>query len=245
MKKYLILIFVILVGLSTEGQAKVTFIGIDTITQGAWKNKYGLIAVNMYPDGGTPNFPDSFARGVGTQFRWGLLSFDNRLPQRYTINNCCNPIDYIENGITKTIGTGESWPPNTRFGAGWYYRSADGVPFRFGIRIINPTCIRFYLVDYDNLSRIEQIDVYEETDIQVSEPGSLGQPYQNGELLDTRVFTNFQNGIYVGWNINVPVIFQFSTIPNENGLAVQSGIFLDPISVINTDFKIGRERIFK
>ena len=105
------------------------FTGFDQATQGAWKGKYGSLGVHMYPDGGTSDFPRSFIRGAGTQFRWPLLSFDPQLPQRYSGRNCCDPIRW-SGGI---VQTGDPWPPDARFGAGLYNRTADGVPFRIAI----------------------------------------------------------------------------------------------------------------
>ena len=231
---------------SPPGNTTATFVGIDTTTRGTWKGRYGALGVFLYPDGGTPGLPELFVRGAGTiqasgqaASFGGACTFDVRAPLRYSANNVGEPAS-CEGTI---IGQNQPWPPNARFAAGLYNRTVDGVPFRIGVRLAQPTRVRLYLVDFNaglfTSHRVERIDVYEESDLPVTEVGSIGQPYANGRLLDSRTFSSFENGIYPGWDVTGPVIFQFTAIePNRypdgspivdtNGLAVESGIFLDP-----------------
>lgn len=236
----------------------VIWLGLDRATQGSWRGVYALKdpttayagdpgCVSLYPDGGNCT-ERMWARGAGTiQVQGmdfgGVITFDKRAPQRYTTNNCCDPVTYNVADLpvgtvgTGVVGTGQPWPPGARFAAGLYYREADGVPFRHGIGITRARSVCLYLVDFDRRGRTQRIDVYAEGGI-VTEPGSLGVPHANGALLDSRVIDHFEDGVYACWHVSGPVIFQHTALPaNTNGLAVVSAIFLGtaPLSCLPTD----------
>lgn len=217
------------------GQTTATFVGTDTVTRGAWKSVYGALGVSLYPDGGSMT-EASFARGVGTIQVQGMnfggaLTFDARAPQRYTVNNCCDPVAYTDaGGIARTVATGAPWPPDARFAAGLYHRAADGVPMRLGVTLTAPRLVCFYLVDFDRRGRAERIDVYAEGPLDGDTTGSLGLSHANGLMLDSQTFSHFEEGTYVCWNVTGPAIFQFTAQPTDgNTLAVEGGLFLDAV----------------
>jgi hypothetical protein len=203
---------------------------MDATTQGAWKGVYGSLGIGLYPDGGSGNFPPSFVRGAGTQFNGPMLTFEPQFPQRYTGANCCSPVTG-PGGLV--VGTGQAWPANARFNAGFYNRVADGVPFRTGLTLPAARRVRLYFVDYDRRGRVQKIDVYAEGAVIDDPSGSLGVAHANGPLLDSRTIDHFESGIYLVWDITGPMIFQITPIApipadGPNGIAVLSGAFLDP-----------------
>lgn len=201
------------------------FIGTNSTCQGDWRAcGFGTVGVNLYPDGGDTPSLIPWAKGVGTQAAWPKVSRDPRLPRRGSFANYNASISWAEG----TIATSAPWPAGAdHFGAGYYHRIADGVPMRIGFNDSPAGVIRFYLVDYDRQQRQIRIDVYAQG-ARTLAPDPEAE-YANGPLLDSRTFDHFEEGIYPGWDVTGPVIFQFTALPDDtNGLAVESGIFLDP-----------------
>ncbi len=73
--------------------------------------------------------------------------------------------------------------------------------------------IAVYALDWPDYGRSEQI--------QVSSAGT-------GAVLDTETISNFNDGLYLQWQITGNVVIQFSGMGGTN--AVLSGLFFDPVS---------------
>lgn len=219
--------------------------------------RYGTLGIWLYPDGGTADFPPMFVRGGGTiqasgqaASFGGACTLDPRAPRRYTTNNggalaFCGDV---------AVPPGSPWPTGARFAAGLYNRTIqmpaapDGTPLTIGIHVPSPMRVRFYLVDFNADTflaalgleyRVERVDVFEETDAPCCGSG-IGAAMEKGRLLDSQTFSHFERGIYPAWDVTGPVVFVFTPIEphlypdgrpitDTNGLAVESGIFLDPI----------------
>ena len=76
----------------------------------------------------------------------------------------------------------------------------DGVPHQVGL----------YVLDWDNVGRIERVDVVDPA---------------NGSVLDSRTVSSFAGGQYLVYNVTGPVQFQITDVAGAN--AVLGGIFID------------------
>lgn len=244
------------------GNVSATFIGEDISTQGAWKGVYGLTAVELYEE--AQNMPEEFTRGHGSMSASGQspdyggeLSFDQRFPEHLTTINSGSTVTDPVTGVS--VANGQPWGTyngiTARFGNQFYNRilgagDNEVIAFhpqaiRYGIHIAGNACVRFYMVDPNNGvghgPRVIQFDVYEMTNVQYTDPsgfGGSGQPYLPGNLLDSRLLSDFSQGKYIGWNVTGPVLFEiYSTEPldaangdNTQGLVVVNGIFVDPVA---------------
>jgi hypothetical protein len=74
--------------------------------------------------------------------------------------------------------------------------------------------LSLYFLDWDRLGRSQRIDLFEPT---------------TGKLLDSRVISNFGDGLYLSWEIRGAVQMRVTVLTGGN--AVLSGIFFDPVAV--------------
>jgi hypothetical protein len=74
--------------------------------------------------------------------------------------------------------------------------------------------VSLYFLDWDRLGRSERVDVIDAV---------------TGQVLDSRIISNFGDGVYGAWNIQGRVLF---SITNITGNAVVSGVFIDPVSTV-------------
>jgi hypothetical protein len=72
--------------------------------------------------------------------------------------------------------------------------------------------VSLYFLDWDRLGRSERVDVIDAV---------------TGQVLDSRIISNFGDGVYGVWNIQGRVLF---SITNITGNAVVSAVFIDPAS---------------
>lgn len=91
----------------------------------------------------------------------------------------------------------------------WYTFSTLDLDVRFGDR--TPRRLGLYFLDYDDLKRSERIDVLNE----------------GGQVLDSRVISEFRGGRYLIWDVVGPVRFRITPLSGPN--AVVNGVFAGPV----------------
>ena len=104
-----------------------------------------------------------------------------------------------------------------RLAASWYHRNSFSVNVTIGDGQSHE--IALYVLDWDHAGRSEMIQVVDSA---------------TGSILDTRLVSNFDNGVYEVWNIQGNVTFKItntSSNPNSTN-AVLSGVFFGGAPVV-------------
>src|SRR5262249_6559438 len=104
-----------------------------------------------------------------------------------------------------------------RIAACWYGGSAFNVDLNLTDQDTHR--VSFYLLDWDNIGRVTQIDVLDATTQQV---------------LSTRTVSSYGQGIYLTWDLSGHVIVRFTNLAGPNLNTVLSGIFFDGTTVTPT-----------
>jgi hypothetical protein len=166
----------------TAGSA--TFVGTNTTTQGSWQGVFGAQGYNIVGDSASyPAYAQVGVSGNSTTI-WASSTSDVRALQKAT-----NPSDRIA----------AAWSSATSFTID--VNLTDNALHRLGV----------YLLDWDNASRSERIDVVD---------------VATGIVMDTRTVSSFSAGEYLGWNLKGHVQLRV-TNTNPNTTAVVSGLFFD------------------
>jgi hypothetical protein len=167
-----------------------TIVKQDSTTEGNWIGVYGSNGSAVAGSSTTSSLPSStFAKfyGVST-FTWEASTTDARALE-------------IPGG-------------SRRVAAAWY-NNADvlAVDFADG----QPHDLALYSVDWTNIGRVEEIQVFSRT---------------TGAVLDTETIANFANGVYLQWVITGSVLIVVTPLVGPN--AVVSGIFFDPATSLGS-----------
>ncbi len=157
-----------------------TFAGSDTTTQGNWSPTYGSAGYEVI--GGQTSLP-SYATVTATgqqSWTWASSTTDVRAPQ-------------VAPGAT------------ARVASTWY-----GSTFTVDVDLTDGQAhqVSLYLLDWDSISRSEQIDVLDGT---------------SGAVLSTQTASSFTGGEYLTWTVTGNVQFRFTDLSGAN--AVLSGLF--------------------
>jgi hypothetical protein len=159
--------------------AAATFVNTDTSTQGNWHGVYGADGYAIANDSrSTPSYA-VFAVQNQSNFTWVASTGDPRALQ---------------------TGSGMG-----RIAATWY-----GSAFGFDVNLTDGNAHQFalYVVDWDNLGRVETVQIVDAN---------------TGAVLDTQNLSNFTNGIYLIWNLSGHVKVNVTLTSGVN--AVASGVF--------------------
>ncbi len=164
------------------GIASASFLKQDTTTQGNWIGAYGSQGYNVIGD--TPNYPSYAtvsASGI-TNYQWPATS-DPRALQ--------NP-----------GGSG-------RIAAVWFSKTS----FAIDVNLTDgkPHDLALYALDFDNLGRIEKIQISNAT---------------TGAVISTQTISSFSGGIYLDWKISGHVVITITNLGPANALI--NGLFFDP-----------------
>jgi subtilisin family serine protease len=163
------------------GGSTAAFLDVDATTQGSWIGSKGVDGAIVANDSSRQPAYGTLLNQAPT-FTWVASTTDVR-------------------ALQKAIGT-------DRIASTWYggtvsmdVNVTDGMQHRFSI----------YLVDWDNLGRVERVEVRDAT---------------NNALLDTRTVSGFASGQYVEWAITGHVVINVMCVSGVN--AVVSGAFFGP-----------------
>ena len=165
-----------------------SYVSTDLTTQGSWQGQYGGQGYIVVGD--TQQLPASIQVTPANQqeFTWAGSTTDPRALQ---------------------MGSN----PGDRVAACWYATGS----FTIDVNITDGQTyqLALYVVDWDQLSRAEIINVLDAT---------------TDTVLDTRSVTSFTNGQYLVWNVRGHIAMQITNAPNSPN-AVVSGLFLAPAAV--------------
>jgi RHS repeat-associated protein len=166
------------------------FVGTDTTTQGAWQSAYGADGYDL-PAVDVSLPPYATVSPVAFAYPWAVGTSD---PRALT-----DPRPGATGGVASywTNVAGSSTFPidiHLNLGAGDTHRVA------------------LYLLDWDNLSRTERVDVVDDS---------------SGAVLDSRTVSGFQDGAYLVWDLAGDVTLQVTCVSGGPN-AVVSGLFFNP-----------------
>ncbi|WP_165073867.1 fibronectin type III domain-containing protein [Paludisphaera rhizosphaerae] len=173
--------------------ASASFVKPDATTQGDWIGSYG-------GDG------YSLAGGWESQPGYATVSFNNKLDYVWDSNVVAGETRAVQ----KPDGSG-------RVAAAWFNSS----PFEVVVDVTPSDDathrISLYLLDWDGIARITQIEVVDPV---------------TGAVLDSREASQFHDGLYQTWDVRGSVQFRITRVGGAN--AVVSGIFFDPVPGMST-----------
>lgn len=195
-----------LFGFAAAGRAQTAvFSGTDTNTQGSWNGEYGTDGYTVVTDGqpvtGNPVVTPAYSSAV-TEMG-------------------ANPYCWID-----AYGDGRALSQSAttldRIAATWY--NTPGTSFAIDVPITDTKThqVALYLLDWDNHSRAETVQV---------------QNAATGAVLDTRQASSFAGGEYLIWNVTGHVKFVVTVTSGNN--AVVSGVFFDPPATTTPTVTLG------
>ena len=159
-----------------------TFAGIDTTTQGNWNGSYGNAGYEVIgASASLPTYATVTASGQSA-YTWASTTTDPRALE-------------VPGSTSKRIA------------ACWYSATTFSINVNLTDGLIHP--VSLYALDWDNVSRVEQIQVINAA---------------TGAVLDTESLSSFAGGEYLNWNVGGNVTFQVTCEGPYN--AVVSGVFI-------------------
>jgi hypothetical protein len=170
---------------TTGAGATATFVSpMDTTTQGSWKAKYGADGYEIPNVGANPPSYVTFAVQNATAYTWNSNTADARALE-------------MPSGAGAVAST-------------WFNPTA----FNINLNITDGGThqVALYALDWDNLGRMETINVTNT---------------QTGAVLDSKTISNFSDGVYLVWNISGNVTIN---VVSSASNAVISGVFFEPTS---------------
>jgi hypothetical protein len=99
---------------------------------------------------------------------------------------------------------------------GWHERTLavwvapEKFSVRMGLTDLRPHRVSLYFLDWDAQSRTQTVEVFN----------------SDGQLLDSRTVSGFRDGVYLTWEVQGDVRFDFTKVAGPN--AILNGIFFDP-----------------
>jgi hypothetical protein len=208
-------------------QSRAAFVRSDTQTRGAWTGRYGnegyyvVTKEDVAPHGAPSIWPSdpiipiyAEVQPIGKQtYIWSGASIEAghslmALPTEPRFRPMHGE-DHVEIYplTTDVRALQRERGLDQRMASAWF------APEKFSLELTvddpKPRHVSFYFVDWDRQGRSQRIEVFG----------------QNGQLLDSRTVSGFENGIYYTWEVQGPVRFDFTRLSGPNALIM--GFFFD------------------
>lgn len=158
------------------------FVGTNTTLQGSWRNAIGTDGHQIAQHSAALPSYATVAMSGQSNWTWSASTADGRALQKPA-------------------------PATDRIAATWYAGNSFDVTVT--VAGTQPRRVGFYLLDWDNLSRSQRVDVLDPA----------------GNTIDTQTVSQFANGKYLSWDVTGQITFRFTKLAGPN--AVVSGLFFD------------------
>lgn len=164
--------------------AAVKFVSADAVTKGSWRGVYGRDGAIVIGDSAKAPAYAQVTPSGHLQWTWAAPTTDARGLQRSDANE--------------------------RLAATWYADGSYSIKLQMNDGV--PHQLAMYSVDWDNIGRVQKVDVRDTA---------------SGEVLDSRSMSGFAGGQYLVWQLTGNVTIHVTRVNGRN--AVVSGLFFDTV----------------